>query len=206
MKKRLLITSALMTAVLGASLATGTYAWYSATASLSIDATQKGSVGTATSGSFEDVSLSAAWTVTTPTIALTDNKGDSYLRSEVSNSLTSVNPTIPTFTQVTLVVSGTESTDWAAFADDYVITVTPSSRARLSVTNEDKDVYEATAGATITFDVVVNQYGIGTSALTNATKSNSVTLVFYVSINGEDGGTSDTGSVNVELVASIAAK
>lgn len=30
MKKRLLITSALMTAVLGASLATGTYAWYQA--------------------------------------------------------------------------------------------------------------------------------------------------------------------------------
>lgn len=32
MKKRLLITSALMTAVLGASLATGTYAWYQAAA------------------------------------------------------------------------------------------------------------------------------------------------------------------------------
>ncbi len=37
MKKRLLITSALMTAVLGASLATGTYAWYTATASVGAD-------------------------------------------------------------------------------------------------------------------------------------------------------------------------
>ena len=31
MKKRLFITSALMTAVMAASLATGTYAWYQAT-------------------------------------------------------------------------------------------------------------------------------------------------------------------------------
>lgn len=36
MKKRLLITSALMTAVLGASLATGTYAWYTVTNAASL--------------------------------------------------------------------------------------------------------------------------------------------------------------------------
>ena len=43
MKKRLLITSALMTAVLGASLATGTYAWYEATSNAEVSSTASSS-------------------------------------------------------------------------------------------------------------------------------------------------------------------
>lgn len=49
MKKRLLITSALMTAVLGASLATGTYAWYQASGTATIKSvTANGTVSTPT--------------------------------------------------------------------------------------------------------------------------------------------------------------
>lgn len=59
MKKRLIITSALMTAVLGASLATGTYAWYQASGNATIKAVSSDTVLTipeasiSTAGEFE---------------------------------------------------------------------------------------------------------------------------------------------------------
>ena len=64
MKKRLIITSALMTCLLGASLATGTYAWYQATAAATVTpvATNAG-VGTAAS-TLSDVNYEVSVTYT----------------------------------------------------------------------------------------------------------------------------------------------
>ena len=48
MKKRLFITTALMTAVLGCSLATGTYAWYTAGSAEGANVAATQTIGTKT--------------------------------------------------------------------------------------------------------------------------------------------------------------
>ncbi len=80
MKKRLIITSALMTCLLGASLATGTYAWYQATAgSLDYKIATKGNISTKENsyelGKFE---ITAVLGDVSTEVDLTDETGHTY--------------------------------------------------------------------------------------------------------------------------------
>lgn len=81
MKKRLLITSALMTAVLGASLATGTYAWYKAgeVGNSYAEAVKVNTISTKensyTTGSFK---VEAILGTVTDKVDLTDKNGNTY--------------------------------------------------------------------------------------------------------------------------------
>ena len=79
MKKRLFITSALMTAVMAASLATGTYAWYVTSAGAgvtTVDATSK--VNTAANNYSAGAVTFNAIISSTGTPKLTDNSGRTY--------------------------------------------------------------------------------------------------------------------------------
>lgn len=83
MKKRLFITSALMTAVMAASLATGTYAWYTATATggLKFSTDIKESVSTKNETTIAEKVIAVEFT-DIPALELTDETGRTYVYNQ----------------------------------------------------------------------------------------------------------------------------
>lgn len=150
MKKRLLITSALMTAVLGASLATGTYAWYAATAG-GVDYSQADNeVVTALQNySASDISLSGAWGELEEDVALSDAAGVSKHISG-GNLVTDAGANVFGVTTFT-VTSASNVNDLAAVSGAYKVTVTAYGQVRLL-----KD--DGTAGAVTANEETSHEY------------------------------------------------
>lgn len=165
MKKRLLITSALMTAVLGASLATGTYAWYQAAAGqATYTPATSGNIGTVangyTTGSF---TVSASISEPSTKVALTDTNGDTYYYlqdgttkvldesgSLVKSASVSVNISI-TYTADGL-TDAEIAAAWAALnIDEISVSVTSTGKVKLGTTAEKAE--KAGETVTLSFDV-----------------------------------------------------
>lgn len=175
MKKRLLITSALMTAVLGASLATGTYAWYAVSTNRAQMTSVVGSVG-----SKVDVdSIAAAGLVgtfsTLDQVDLSDYTGKSYYLSGTKAFLDS---------EADIENKGTFTIDWAddttaeqmaASAGTYTITITAGGQVYLSET--ENSAYNGVK--TLTYDVTIAPDGTITGG----------TVEFYYSVRAKNTGT-----------------
>ena len=201
MKKRLLITSALMTAVLGASLATGTYAWYQAEAgNVALNAATGGSITTGIDGaSISAINLNAAFS-DVDKVALTDEDDGLPYMLDSGGKKIAYNGGLPTYDVVTLTISGDALTDWSSIAGTYTVTVTATGSAKVAA-GAKTDALAATGyGATATATVVINQNGIGTSA--PVAESDSVELQFTFVVRGLE--TKET-TVTAGLTASIAA-
>lgn len=196
MKKRLFITSALMTVVLGASLATGTYAWYQVSAGGVSLANNSGTITTGTDTTFEAVELSAEFSQIDK-LALTDSNGKSYVYvNGVKNDVTGTTE-MPKFDEVKLTLSGS-GVDWATIAGNYTVTVTTEAPVRLSLTPE--SVYAGTTS--VTYDVTIDANGLKLTSAEGA-GSSSLDLTFYVSVAGAEEVETNVGG---SVTASIAAK
>lgn len=168
MKKRLLITSALMTAVLGASLATGTYAWYQVTADSSATATEV----SATVGVLApDVSIGALeFTITIggadynagagklASVDLTDNEGAS--KYYVTNSQIpeySAQKASGSFT-VTISDNAANAVERSAYAATYTFNIQASGNLRIA--EDQENVYkDAAKAALLTVTYTINADG-----------------------------------------------
>ena len=206
MKKRLIITSALMTCLLGASLATGTYAWYQATAAATVTpvATNAG-VGTAAS-TLSDVNYEVSVTYTAnegklAAVSLTDPNGGTwaisggYLRSanattKYSSTSTTVadydvkimNPT--THAELEGADLATALANLKATGTEYNVTATGSANVRMTLTDPSTDFKTA-------FTSIANKVVIGT--LSFATGAPALTLnAAYYSVSGHDDNTVPT--------------
>lgn len=136
MKKRLLISSVLMSAVLACALGTGTYAWYAASGaggSISADAYTSGTISTTTAeGTVGGYKL--AITVTPGTAILLSDEDDGKAYVMVGEDV------VEAATQ-NVVGTYTVSIDWAAGSDnvtarkelagDYEFTITAAGSAKL---------------------------------------------------------------------------
>lgn len=202
MKKRLIITSALMTCLLGASLATGTYAWYQATASASVTsvATNAG-VGTASS-ELSDVTykISVTYTGTLTSVSLTDPEGGTwaisggYLRPATATTKYSSTSTNSDDYTVSIMDNntGAELTDGdlasakanlKASNKTYNVTATGSANVRMTLTDPATDF--AAAFKDGENKLINNKVVIGT--LSFATGEPVLTLnAAYYSVSGND--------------------
>lgn len=206
MKKRLLITSALMTAVLGASLATGTYAWYSASAAGTLNASANESISASVHGTYAAVTVGLDMEFgTLGSVALTDSSGDSYVlvngtKVEAAEN-DSANEVFAKYAKGTLTWGWNEDTtdaEKAAFAGKtYTVTVAATgetaSRVRLHDSSED-NMYSATETISVEFSVgATSPYALTVTSLD-----------FWYSVAGLE--TLETTDVSVSLVASMAEK
>lgn len=206
MKKRLLITSALMTAVLGASLATGTYAWYAASANGTLQATDSETINASVKGTYEAVNVALDMSFgTLGTVALTDTNGDSWVlvngtKVEAAEN-DSDNGVFAKYAQGTLTWGWNTNTpveQKAAFAGKtYTVTVAATgataARVRLHDSSED-NMYSATETISVEFSV----------GLTAPYNLSVTSLDFWYSVAGLE--TLETEDVSVQLVATMAEK
>lgn len=127
MKKRLLITSALMTAVLGASLATGTYAWYKANTDEATISKATASVSTSENTySVGGITLTLS-VVNAGTPDLVNSDGETWYYSGANLVQDAENTKFGT---LTLSVSTTASAnELAAYAGSYNLTLSDNADA-----------------------------------------------------------------------------
>ncbi len=165
MKKRLLITSALMTAVLGASLATGTYAWYQVSNNSTPTATAvSGSVGTLA----PSVTIDAlTFTISLSGTDVTENEGVYTLASvDLTNASGATkyyvnDDTIPTYVAtkkygsftVSVALSLSNPEDLANYEGTYTFVVDGGGYVRV---NDTADTY---ADEEVTFTVEIDSEG-----------------------------------------------
>ena len=153
MKKRLLISSVLMSAVLACALGTGTYAWYAASTSgsVSVSNTTGGSITTKEAPSITKASMTCAITAT-ETVDLSNDDGESYYivsGKAVQNNAADVTAA----GSYVLSFVGDDADAKRAAAGSYTLTLTGTEGAVLCLTENGE------YSATITFAVVVDADG-----------------------------------------------
>ena len=161
MKKRLLISSVLMSAVLACALGTGTYAWYAASTegTVSVTETTGGSITTNTAPSITKAGLVCAITATEK-VDLSNNEGESYyIVSGKAVKNTSANVTGAGSYTLSFAPGSSDDAKRAA-AGTYTLKLTASEGAVVSLTEN------GTYGATIEFTVVIDADGNFTSGAT----------------------------------------
>ena len=172
MKKRLLITSALMTAVLGASLATGTYAWYQVSAGFTATATT--TVATAGNAALGEKALTASWS-TIDALNLTDTEGNCKVWN--GQAVVDANDDAPVKADVcTLTLSGT---DLAGYAGTYTVTIRATDQVRISTG-------ELVNGA-------VGAYTAGTGVVVGTITISNTGVISYDSVLDINEETADAG-------------
>lgn len=168
MKKRLLITSALMTAVLGASLATGTYAWYSATEGTFV----KGAMGSETISTVDnaysvgDITLNVVFADPSGEVKLSDTDGYSYVwvggvktkDTSVAQNDASMYGTIGVSITATTTRGNATADELKAIKGTYNLTVTASGQAKISLESGAAAI-AATKGNTATIVVTISDAG-----------------------------------------------
>lgn len=179
MKKRLLITSALMTAVLGASLATGTYAWYNASALGAVSVTTyNGSVNSSTN-TFKTGAVTVTLEVTGITaVDLVDNTGAThYYKNEDTGTRYDAVAAAPVGNFTITASSENTTADLIAAEGEYELTVKANNdQVRWSLS--DTTPYDIPAYEDLTVTVLISDTG----AVSMKTGENKV----YYSILGQD--------------------
>ena len=153
MKKRLLISSVLMSAVLACALGTGTYAWYSAgTAAAGLSAESTGHIETKEDYDVTGASFDVEWGEWTE-IALSNNAGKSYhLEGGVAvEDASAVVEAKNTFT-ISWDSNATPGQQ-AAAVGSYTVTLTPSANVRLSKSAKGTNGQETAEAITFTITV-----------------------------------------------------
>ena len=201
MKKRLLITSALMTAVLGASLATGTYAWYSATSG-SVDLTANDSATVSaqdTYASFGNLVFSLDLEVVEgEKIDLTDALGKTYVMTTATTKQ-EVDAAKPVSSLCKLTVTYNSDVidtadKLAAYAGTYTVTLATSDYVK--VAKDENGAKTAPAGADLTMTVTISSAGVVSYSETDGV------LEFYYAlqtnnVNGVESERTDTLSASI---------
>lgn len=166
MKKRLLISSVLMSAVLACALGTGTYAWYSATGekTVSYSAATPGQIGTV-ENKYVNGSFAVAAVLGSPskTVALTDTSGKThYYVGETlleDKTVTEAEKYGTISVGITITYDGelTEATDIKAAWEEYAVTsikVTVEKTGEVKIGSSAELAYKAGEASVVkTFDV-----------------------------------------------------
>jgi len=181
MKKRLFISSILMTLVLLVAITTATFAWYSATsASATLTPGSTGTITAKSSGySAGDLTITGEFTgdlASACTLDLTDVNGKTYVRSGSTNLEVS-SAQSKTFATGTIVATlsgaaNASNEQRANFAGTYTVTVTAGAHVRIT-DDADAKFAAASIGNSISFTVVIAADG---------TVTNNGPLTYYVSL------------------------
>lgn len=131
MKKRLLISSVLMSAVLACALGTGTYAWYQVSTGGLTEATKTGSVGTQISTTVDASDFSAADITVTPAGNVDLSKEDGSAKYYTKGGVT-VDATVGDFAKTANISIDLEDLTLSQYAGDYTITVTGTEKVRVA--------------------------------------------------------------------------
>lgn len=183
MKKRLLITSALMTAVLGASLATGTYAWYAVSnTQATMTKVTSNNLSSSVGASVSAAGLNGVFGTFTP-LQLTDDNGASYY---ISGKKVYENESADVEGENTFTLSWAteDAAQKTAAAGSYVLTLKGSANVALASTENGTVRVEdgLKGGNSITYNVTIASDG---------TISPS-TVTFYYAIRATDQDTDNT--------------
>ena len=209
MKKRLFITTALMTAVLGCSLATGTYAWYTASGGSAAQYATASSNLTAknTYEKFGDLVFKFTFNVPVETLDLTDNKGDTYVITSGTNTQ-QVTTTKGKSSKCTVTIGYNNDVfdtnpKLAPYAATYTVTLAPSSYVRIVTdaanTSDGTAVYKATAGQALQFTFTINEDG----SFTYNDANNDGTFEFFYSLAPSNLTGDESGRGTDSITASI---
>lgn len=163
MKKRLLITSALMTAVLGASLATGTYAWYAATTTGGLNAAESNATVTTTSQSHtvgSDASVELVFTAHAGNdkVELTNSDGVTMYIDANGNKYTKTTGDGTGGYDISAEWVGTVSDDTKAALETKTVTFVVSADGQVKLLTED-DASKRDADNEIEITVTVGKNG-----------------------------------------------
>lgn len=191
MKKRLFITSALMTAVMAASLATGTYAWYQVASGGVSLAAIKGNITTNTTATLDALEIPLTWSDLSG-IQLTENDtGRSYVINQAGQTVDVTAKVVEAdrCRAVTLTLGAIANP--LPYVGTYTVTVQSADPVRIS--KDSTNVYNVgSVGASLTFTVVIESSGY---------KDGSNVISFYASVKG---GTGIEDNVTGSLTATIA--
>ena len=205
MKKRLLISSVLMSAVLACALGTGTYAWYTASGgSESYTPATSGQIGTYTGDySTEGFVIAATIGAMADDIVLTDNNGLTWyyvgdtLKQDTTENLKT---TASTNVGVTITYSGEGLTDaevkaaWEVLDIDS-ITLTVSKTERIKIA--DDAATAAKTGEDVSFNLNVSDISFSSGVYTNA---NVGTVHYGVSgLTEEEVENNSVGTISVTV-------
>ena len=190
MKKRMFLSTILMTLVLLVALTTATFAWYtvSSSGSASLAATSEDLV--TVKGSYTAGAVTLVGDITTSdSVALTDENGVSWVIANGNLVKAQNDAELDKIGTATLSISWPELTGTAeeklaqklAYAGTYTVTIS-GDRVKLSKTNDAEDdenvwAYEATAGAAIELTVTISDVD-GSISIENGG-------VFYFAVDGE---------------------
>lgn len=184
MKKRLFITSALMTAVMAASLATGTFAWYTTTKAggISVEKISSG-IKTNNAATLGAAKLTAEFSTLNP-VELTNSSGQTYVYNGDNKTLASNQGELTKNETGTVTITNVDiSTDvMKGYAGVYNVFVTSSDRVRVSNTLADNAVYnDAAIGTQVDIgDLTIDSEG------NIVTTGNANVFTFYYSVKALD--------------------
>lgn len=204
MKKRLLISTALMTAVLTCALSTGTYAWYQAIQQVNV-ASANITLGAANVTALDTVDLDVTFEIEghdNTKVVLVNNDGEQY--AWVNGELVQIEKKSDEVKFYTITITGASipqdkaESVYAAAKGTYTVTVETTSE-RFILHSEEPEEKFTTPGEPISFEITLDI-------------DKQVTMdeqTFYVVVNGEDGGTPDsllTSPVTADLKFTIEKK
>lgn len=169
MKKRLLISSVLMSAVLACALGTGTYAWYAATEGSFVKGTLDSATISAVDNAYRigNITINVDLTDPSGSVKLSDTDGYSYvLVGGAKTRDTTVAQNDASMYGTTTVSVSAETTRGAATADElkaiagtYTITITATDQAKISLV-DGAGAIAATKGNEVTVTFTISDAGV----------------------------------------------
>lgn len=197
MKKRLLISSVLMSAVLACALGTGTYAWYTAEQSVNKAATNV-TISAATVSTIGDESIQVTFAASghdANNVVMVDDDGKE--KAYVNGTLVPITTNGDKAKYYTVKLTGAtlsseEQSVYAAAAGTYTVTVNASSR--LVLHSEAPTEEYVTGGDSIQFQITLTTGGLVTMDA----------QTIYVVVNGDSGNQTPDNDFGGNLSFSIA--
>ena len=164
MKKRMFLSTILMTLVLLLAVTTATFAWYKASSG-SLTLTEQAPTGALyvkdNSVELGDVSVTVSWSNQLPNdVNYTDTTGKSYYyagKVDADHKLEVANPKATSTVGFTLTLVG-DTASLQALSGTYVITFTASGELKIGVT-EEAAIAVDTAGSTATHEFTIGNAG-----------------------------------------------
>jgi len=207
MKKRLFISSILMTLVLLVAITTATFAWYSAasgagavSSSTTGTLTAEGSAGTLGSLEFEFSFAGTGTSSAIKPVELTDDSGDTYVLNSSGTPMLATNQAeLFKVETLTVTLTGIEyagetvaSANWGDYQGTYTITLKASGKAKLAKT--EAAAKTASLEAEVSFTVIIASNG----TVTYGTGDNLNVVYFGMDGTGSGNNAHISGAIAVK--------
>jgi hypothetical protein len=190
MKKRLFLSSAIMTGVLAVALSTGTYAWYQSSTTGGLSSTATETVETANKGAIGAVEV-AATISEIKDLDLTDDNGVTKVWNGTSVVVATNQDQCTKYVKASLKFNPTEAQLAAYAGNTYTVKIAATDQVRIGTTLNTPDVtngvYAAVGSYTAATDVTIGTITVAASG-SEVTYSSIVdsaedALYFYVSVS-----------------------